>query len=89
MVDHAPGSAVVQEVAELLGHIAVVHVERGDAGSVRAEHPLDVLVAVVQVEGEVVLAGLPPLELWSLLTVARLKSIGSPWNKCWSMLRGS
>ncbi len=49
---------VVEQVAQLLGDVAVVDVERGDAGLQAAEHRLEVLVAVVQVDGEVVLAGL-------------------------------
>src|SRR5581483_5147371 len=43
-----------------------VDVERRDARLERAEHALDVLVAVVEVEREVVLAGLPRRELRAL-----------------------
>ena len=62
MVDERPGLGVVEEVDEFLLHVAVVHVERRHPGLVGAEHALEVLVAVVEVEPQVVLAGLPALE---------------------------
>ena len=57
--DHGPGGAVGQDVAQLGGHVAVVDVDRGGPGLPGAEHALQVLVAVVQVEGHVVVRGLP------------------------------
>ena len=54
---------VVEQVPQLLFDVAVVDVERRDPCAVRAEHALDVLVAVVHVEREVVLSRLPTLEL--------------------------
>jgi len=57
--DDGSGPAVGQHVAELVGHVAVVDVHRGRPGLGRAEHALEVLVAVVQVEGDVVLGRLP------------------------------
>ncbi len=47
-----------QQVAQLVGDVAVVDVERGDPRLERAEHRLEVLVAVVQVDAEVVLPAL-------------------------------
>ena len=55
----ARGPRVVQQVRELLGHVAVVHVEGSAAGLPRAEHALEVLVAVVEVERHVVVDRLP------------------------------
>ena len=60
--DDRRGAGVVEQVAQLLGDVAVVHVERRDPGLVGAEHRLDVLVAVVEVAGEVVLPALVPAE---------------------------
>ena len=50
---------VVEQVEQLVFDVAVVDVERRDARLVRAEHALEVLVAVVEVETEVILARLP------------------------------
>ncbi len=62
-VEHdAPGPRVVEQVPQLLGHVAVVDVEGCDAGLVGAEHRFDVLVAVVEVAGEVVLSALVAAE---------------------------
>ena len=57
-----PGRRIAQEVLELLGDVAVVDVEGRHPGLVGAEHGLQVLVAVVEVAGEVVLTGLVPGE---------------------------
>ena len=56
--DDRRGACVGQEVAQLCGDVPVVDVERGDARLERAEHRLEVLVAVVQVDPEVVLPAL-------------------------------
>ena len=53
---------VAKEVDELLLDVAVVHVDRHAARLERAEHALQILVAVVEVERDVVLARLPVLE---------------------------
>ena len=58
MVDEGPRPGVVEEVAQLLADVAVVHVERGHPGPEGAQHPLEVLVAVVEGQARVVLAGL-------------------------------
>ena len=60
--DHRPRPRVVEQVAQLLADVAVVDVERGHPGPVAAQHPLEVLVAVVEGEGHVVLPRLPALE---------------------------
>ena len=54
----ARGRGVVEQVAQLLAHVAVVDVEGGDPGPVGAQHALEVLVAVVEGQGQVVLPGL-------------------------------
>src|SRR5690606_22854608 len=53
-------AAVVEQVVQLVGDVAVVDVERRHPGAEGAQHGLDVLVAVVEVDAEVVLAGLVP-----------------------------
>ena len=66
MVDHRRGAGVVEQVGELVGDVAVVDVERGGPGQRGAEGPLEVLDAVVEVQADVVLPGLPPLQLRAL-----------------------
>ncbi len=66
MHDDGAGLAVVQQVAQLLGHVAVVDVEGRHPGLQRPEHRLEVLVAVVQVDRQVVLAALVPGEVGAL-----------------------
>ncbi len=56
--DDRPRLGVVEQVAKLVGDVAVVDVERGDAGLPAADHHLEVLDAVEQIDGEVVLARL-------------------------------
>ena len=56
------GVGVREQVFELLGHVAVVHVERGGPCLERPDHRLEVLVAVVQVDGHEVLTGLVTVE---------------------------
>ncbi len=48
---------------QFFGHVAVVDVEGSDAGLERTQHRLQVLGAVVQVDGQVVLAALVALQL--------------------------
>src|SRR5690606_36116419 len=50
---------VLEQVAQLARDVPVVHVERGAARLPGAEHALEVLGPVVQVEGDVVVAGQP------------------------------
>ena len=77
-----PGAAVGEEVAQLLGDVAVVHVHRRDPGLVRAEHRLEVLVAVVGVDGQVILVRLVPGEpgpaLGSGAEAAVVEDVGEP-----------
>jgi len=47
-------ATVVQEVTQLVGDVAVVDVDRRAAGLGGAHHALEVLVAVVEVEGDVI-----------------------------------
>jgi hypothetical protein len=57
--DHRPGRGVVEQVAQLIGDVAVVDVERSRPRLPCSEHPLEVLVAVVEVQGDVVVHRLP------------------------------
>ena len=61
---------VAEQVRELLFDVAVVHVQRRDAGLEGAEHALEVLVAVVGVDGQVVLPRFVPLEAAALALCA-------------------
>jgi hypothetical protein len=56
VVDEAAGAAVVEQVGELLGDVAVVDVERGDPGLEAAQVGDQVLGAVVEVEADGLLA---------------------------------
>jgi hypothetical protein len=47
------GAAVDEHVAQLVGDVAVVDVDGGGAGLGGTEQALEVLVAVVEVEGDV------------------------------------
>ena len=55
VVDDRLRAGVGEQVLQLLGDVAVVDVERREPGLERAEHRLEVLVAVVEVDREVVL----------------------------------
>ena len=57
--DHGPCAGVLEQVAQLLGDVAVVHVERCATRLPRAQHRLEVLGTVVQVERHVVLTRRP------------------------------
>ena len=54
---------VVEEVLELLVDVAVVHVQGDAARLERADHPLEILVSVVEIERDVRLPGLPVAQL--------------------------
>jgi hypothetical protein len=58
VVDERPALGVVEQVDQLVLDVAVVDVERRHPGPEGAEHRLQVLVAVVEVDAEVVLARL-------------------------------
>ena len=60
--DQCLGGGVVQQIQQLLVHVAVVDVERRQPRLERAEHAFQVLVAVVEIEAQVVLARLEVLE---------------------------
>ena len=55
-------AGVVQQIDEFFVHVAVVDVERREAGLEGAHHRFKVFVAVVEVDAEVILAGLPILQ---------------------------
>jgi hypothetical protein len=59
VVKDRPGPGVVEQVGEFIAGVAVVDVERRHPGLVGAEHALQVLRAVVEVEGEMVVGRLP------------------------------
>ena len=56
VVEQRGGAGVREQVLQFVLHIPVVDVERGHPRPPRAEHPLDVLGAVVGVEAQQVLA---------------------------------
>ena len=61
MVHDRLGPAVEQDVAKLLGDVPVVDVDADRPGLGGAQEGLQVLVAVVEVEGDVVVRRLPAL----------------------------
>ena len=75
MEDHGPGLGVVEQVLQLLAHVAVVDVERGHAGPVGAQHPFEILVAVVQRQGDVVLPRLPARQVGPLAVHAQAAAV--------------
>ena len=60
--DDRGSTRVPQEVQQFIRDVAVVHVERGDPRLQGTEHALEVFVAVVEVDRQVVLTGLVSLE---------------------------
>ena len=52
--DDRSSPSIVEEVAQLVGNVPVVHVEGRTARLPRPEHPLEILVAVVEVERNMV-----------------------------------
>ncbi len=66
VVDEPLGSGVVEQVHEFFFDVPVVHVERRHPGLVGAQHALEVFVAVVQVQTEMVLPRLPSRQLGAL-----------------------
>ncbi len=74
VVDQRAGLGVGEQVDQLLLDVAVVDVERRHPGAVAADHRLEVLVAVAQVDAEVVLAGLVAGELVALGVAAEPRS---------------
>ncbi len=59
MVDERRRVGIVEQIDELVLDVPVVDVERGDPGLERPEHRFEVLRTVVEVDPEMVLAGLP------------------------------
>src|SRR5262249_49561440 len=66
VVDDAARVRVAEQVAQLLFDVSVVDVERRDARLVGADHRFEVFVAVIEVEGDVILPRLPRLQLGAL-----------------------
>ncbi len=66
VVEQRGGAGIREQVVQLVLHVAVVDVERGHPRPPRAEHPLDVLGAVVGVEAQQVLADLVAGQLRAL-----------------------
>ncbi len=70
VVDERAHAGVAQQVDELVLDVAIVDVE-GDGARLRAaDHRLEVLVAVVEIETDVILAGLPGRERGALAMAA-------------------
>ena len=82
--DDRPGRRVGQQVVQLFGDVAIVDVERADAGLQRPEHRLQVLVAVVQVDREMVLTALVLRQIGPLgvATQRRVRSGGWRGGEC-------
>ena len=70
VIDHRPGLRVPKQVEQLLVHVAPVDVEGHGARLEGAEHALEILVPVVEIEGDVVLPGLVPGEAGALAAAA-------------------
>ena len=64
----ASGLGVAEEIEKFFFHIPIVDVERRDAGLEGSEHPLDVLVAVVAVDRQVILPGFVAGQFGSLVS---------------------
>lgn len=62
---------VGEEVLEFVFHVAIAHVERRHSGAVAVDHGLEVLIAVSQVQTEVVLSRLVPSQLVTLGVAAQ------------------
>ena len=66
-VEHQrPRAGVLQEVEKFLVDVAVVDVERCHTRLERADHGFEILVAVVEVDAKMILAGLPIPQLVAL-----------------------
>ena len=72
MVDHRPGIGVFKEIEELLLHVAIIDIEGDTARLEGTEHPLKVFIAIVEIERDMVLSGLPALEAGSLSATAQV-----------------
>jgi hypothetical protein len=75
VVDDHRRLTVVQQLQELVGHVPVVDVERDEPGLVGAEHALEVLGTVPEVEGDVVLARRRAVERRTLGVAAQPESV--------------
>ncbi len=64
--DDSAGLRVVEQVQQFFGDVAVVDVERCHPGLQRTEHRLEVFVAVVEVDREVILPALVSVEIGAL-----------------------
>ena len=71
MVDQRGGTGIGEQVLQLVLHVAVVDVERGDPRPPGAEHRLDVLGAVVGVDAQQVLADFVTGQLGALGVAAQ------------------
>ena len=74
MVDDRARGARLQDVVQLIGDVAIVDVHERSTRLPRPVHRLDPLVAVVAVDGDVVVARLPRLEVRSLATTAEAEA---------------
>ena len=63
VVDQRRGVGVVQEIVEFALYIAEAAVERCHACAVAAEHGFEVLVAIAQIQGQMILAGFVAREM--------------------------
>ena len=70
VVEERAGTGVAEQIEEFLLHVAVIDVERRNPRLVGAQHPLQVLVAVVEIQRQVVLPGLPTRQPCAFLATA-------------------
>src|SRR5437867_3453710 len=74
VIDDGARPAGGEHEAQLVGHVAVVDVDEGRARVERAEHRLEPLGAVVGVDGDVVVARFPGLEVRPLGAAAEAEA---------------
>ena len=72
LIDHRLGVGVLEEILEFLVDVAVIDIERRGPGLEGAEHPFEILVAVVEIEPDVVLARLPAKEPPAIRTLTEM-----------------
>ena len=64
---------------QLFGNVSVIDIEWSNTRLPRTQHRLEVLIAIVEIDGEMILPGLPAVNLFSLGMTAealRCKVIG-------------
>ena len=81
MVDHGPRIGVVKEIEQFFFDIAIVHIEGGAACLEGSQHPLEVFIPVIEIEGYVILTGFPIGQSVAFMMTAQAvlpKDLGQP-----------